>query len=112
METYIARFKNARNSCKAQLPENEYIRLVVDNFKSTLIKKFVEQQFTDLCPLVDMVGRYEKLIKEENKRKTTNRETYCKSQNLPMNFIEVQDESQDDELENDEYGCKVAKIIS
>ena len=59
-----------------------------------------------------MVARYEKVIDDENKRKTAKSGTYYKSQNQPANFIEVEDESQDDELENDEYGCFVAEIIS
>ena len=79
VETYIARFKNARNRCKARLPENEYLRLAIDNLKSTLRMQFFGQQFTDLCHLVDMVARYEKVIEEENQRKTTNRGIYYKS---------------------------------
>ena len=57
------------------------------------------------------MARYEKVIEEENQRKIANRGTYYKSQSQHVNFIEVEDESQDDELENDEYGCAMAEII-
>ena len=58
VETYIVRFKHARNRCCDRLLEAEYVRLAIDNLKSTLRMLFVGQQVSDLCHLVDIVAWY------------------------------------------------------
>ena len=62
VETFITKFKCARNMCKIRLPEDEYVRLAIDNLRPMLRMHFICQQFVDLCHLVEVVSIYEKVV--------------------------------------------------
>ena len=100
IETVIANFEYARNMCKIRLSEGEYVRLAVDNLSPMLRMHFVGQQFTDLCHLVEVVSRYEKMLDEENQNNTSIRGTYFMGQNQDDHKLDTDEEIQSDHDED------------
>ena len=57
VETFIAKFKSARDICKTRLPEGEFVRLAIENLKPRLRMHFISQQFANLCHLIEVMSR-------------------------------------------------------
>lgn len=72
VETYLAIFKKARIKCKVFLPEREYVRLALNGLSFEL-KKFYEMQFRDLFELSAKAARYERILREEQDRRTASK---------------------------------------
>ena len=102
VETYLARFKKARFKCKVPLPEREFVRLATNGLSFELKKKFYESEFRDLFDMTAKTARYEKVLKEEQDRKTASRGTYQRNPNYKVAFMEPEGlESEGESLEID-----------
>ena len=86
---FIARFKKARNKCKLQLPEVEFVRIAQDGLSRELRKKFDSTEFRDLVDLTYKASRYESLLEEDVDRNNSSYSTYYKDSTYEIDAAEI-----------------------
>ncbi|XP_059639172.1 uncharacterized protein LOC132281486 [Cornus florida] len=110
VETFLARFKKARNRCQLTLPEEEFVNLALRGLDFELRKKFEGTHCGDLFQLADRVTKYEKILREENERKNSSQGTYYKDPNYEIHMVDtVYDDLEVDAVEiisKKPYVCK------
>ncbi|KAH7834295.1 hypothetical protein Vadar_014649 [Vaccinium darrowii] len=86
---FIARFKRARNKCKLQLPEVEFVRIAQDGLSRELRKKFDCTEFKDLVDLTYKASRYESLLEEDVDRNNSSYSTYYRDPTYEIDVAEI-----------------------
>ncbi|KAH7839724.1 hypothetical protein Vadar_007900 [Vaccinium darrowii] len=86
---FIARFKKARNKCKLQLPEVEFVRIAQDGLSRELRKKFDSTEFRDLVDLTYKASRYESLLEEDVDRNNSSYSSYYKDSTYEIDAAEI-----------------------
>ncbi|XP_059625911.1 uncharacterized protein LOC132268978 [Cornus florida] len=102
-KTFIARFRRARLRCHVPLPEQEYIRLALNDLDFELRKRFEGVTFCDVYDLAEKATRYELVLKKEKERKNSSKDTYYRNPNYEVFLINLVDE--------EDLDANLAKII-
>ncbi|KAF3431907.1 hypothetical protein FNV43_RR26643 [Rhamnella rubrinervis] len=98
-ESFLARFKRARNRCHLDVPEREFVKLAMSGLSYRLKKKFVGMEFGDLFELATRATRYEDILNEEYQRKNSSKGTYYKDSNLDIHLVDSEDQAEDSVVE-------------
>ena len=78
-QDFLGRFKTARNKCRINLGEQEFVRLAQQGLSYELRKKYEGVDFCDIFDLTTSVARYEAIVKEETEKRTASKGTYYKN---------------------------------
>ncbi|XP_077223021.1 uncharacterized protein LOC143856637 [Tasmannia lanceolata] len=108
-EDFITRFKRARSKCFVQLPEKEFVSMARSGLAFELRKKFEDRDFIDLFQLVSCVSKYEQLLKEEEKRRSSSMGTYYRDPNVEVHMGELEQTEFDSDVED--YDINMAELI-
>ena len=74
-----------KNRYKIHLLETKYVKMAQRGLEIELRKKFQGMEFRDFYELAAKVTEYEKLLREESKRRKTSIGSYCQE----MNYEEI-----------------------
>lgn len=100
VEKYIARFRKLRTRCQTSLTEKECVSLALRGLNFNMREKFERQEFTDLFHLATRTASVERLLKENQERRTSSKGTYYKDPSLEIAVVEYDStsESEDEEV--------------
>ena len=86
---FIARFKRAKQNCRVNFPETEFVKIALNGLEFRLRKKFDATEFRDLVDLTYRVTRYETLLQEEKERNNSSFKTYYRDPNMEIDAAEL-----------------------
>ncbi|XP_024171894.1 uncharacterized protein LOC112177886 [Rosa chinensis] len=78
-QDFLDRFKAARNKCRVNLGELEFVRIAQQGLNYELRKKYEGVDIRDIFELTTSVDRYEAIIREENQARSASKGTYYKN---------------------------------